>query len=88
MKQLPTEDGREILVLNGGGSFYACQAACPHLDTPLEEGTFDGETLTCYQHLWQWDIESGDPKGPAEAALECYRTKIEDGILFIWRDDG
>lgn len=87
MKALPTEDGMEILVLNGGGTYFACQAVCPHLDTPLEEGMFDGETLTCHQHLWQWDIGSGDPKGLAEAALACYRTKNDNGELYIWCDD-
>jgi len=87
MKQLSTEDGQEVLVLKGDAVFFACQTMCPHLDTPLEEGMFDGETLTCHQHLWQWDIESGDPKGLAEAALKCYRTKSENGSLFIWHND-
>ncbi len=57
------------------------------MDTPLEEGMFDGETLTCHQHLWQWDIATGDPKGLAESPLECLRVKREGGILMVWRDD-
>ena len=87
MKQLEADDGEDVLVLRSGEEFFACQKFCPHLDTPLEEGMFDGETLTCHQHLWQWDIASGDPKGLAESPLECFRVKLEDGRLFLWRDD-
>lgn len=87
MKNLTTEDGEEVLVLRGNEGFFACQTMCPHMDTPLEEGMFDGETLTCHQHLWQWDIATGDAKGLAESPLPCFRTKNENGTLFVWRDD-
>jgi toluene monooxygenase system ferredoxin subunit len=87
MKQLPVEGGEEVLVLRGGDAFFACQRLCPHLDTPLEEGMFDGETLTCHQHLWQWDIATGDPKGLAESPLQCFRVKTENGSVYVWRDD-
>jgi len=87
MKQLPDEGGQDILVLNGGGTYYACNPVCPHLDTPLEEGMFDGKTLTCHQHLWQWDIATGDPQGLAESPLECFRTKTENGSIYVWQDE-
>jgi toluene monooxygenase system ferredoxin subunit len=87
MQQFATEGGDAVLILNGEGTFYACQAICPHMDTPLEEGMFDGETLTCHQHLWQWDIATGDPKGLAETSLECLRVKNEGGTVMVWRDD-
>lgn len=87
MSQLPTEDGEEILVLNSGGEYFACQPYCPHLKTPLEEGMFDGRTLMCHQHFWQWDIATGSPQGPAERRLQCFRVKRENGTLYVWRDD-
>lgn len=87
IKQLAIEDGEEVLVLRGGDAFFACQKFCPHLDTPLEEGMFDGKTLTCHQHLWQWDIATGDPRGLAESPLECFRVKSEGGCVYVWKDD-
>lgn len=87
MKQLPTEDGQEVLVINAGGNYYACQAMCPHLNTPLEEGSFDGQILTCHQHLWQWSIATGDPQGPAESRLQCFRIKTEGRNVYLWQDD-
>jgi toluene monooxygenase system ferredoxin subunit len=87
MKNLTADDGGEVLVLRWGDAVYACQAMCPHMDTPLEEGMFDGQVLTCHQHLWQWDITTGDPKGLAESPLQCFRTKNENGTFFVWRDE-
>ena len=87
MSQLPTEDGEEVLVLNAGGEYFACQPYCPHLETPLEEGMFDGRTLMCHQHFWQWDVTTGNPQGPAESPLQCFRIKRENGTLYVWRDD-
>jgi len=83
LKQFETADGSPVLILNGGTEYYACQAICPHLDTPLEEGMFDGSTLTCHQHLWQWDVATGEPKGLAELPLECFDVKEEHGALYV-----
>lgn len=83
LREVETEDGTNVLVLASGGSYHACQVMCPHMDTPLVEGMFDGETLTCHQHLWQWDIETGDPKGLSEMPLERYDVKDENGTLFV-----
>lgn len=83
MKQFETTDGDAVLLLKAGAQYFACQAVCPHLDTPLEEGMFDGTTLTCHQHLWQWDIESGEPRGLAELPLACFDVKTENGTLYV-----
>lgn len=86
MLQFTAADGTDVLLLSSGSTRYACQAQCPHLDTPLAEGMFDGSTLTCHLHLWQWDIESGDPKGLAELPLACYEVKEEGDILYVQTD--
>ncbi len=83
LKEFATDDGIAVLLLNAGTTYYACQAICPHLDTPLAEGMFDGTTLTCHQHLWQWDIETGEPQGLAEMPLECFEVKNEEGSLYV-----
>ena len=67
LKECEAEGGRKLVVANAGGEFVAFQAMCPHQDVPLCEGLFDGQTLTCHMHLWQWDVKSGAPQGIAEA---------------------
>jgi toluene monooxygenase system ferredoxin subunit len=83
MKSYDTAIGVKVLVVNTGDTFYAYQGQCPHQDVCLDEGFFDGSTLTCHQHLWQWDITTGEAVGLAEAPLERYDLQHEDGEIFV-----
>lgn len=83
MKECQAEGGLKLLVANSGDDYFAYQAICPHQDVSLCEGLYDGCVLTCHQHLWQWDIRTGAPIGLAEAPLEYYEVKVEDGSVYI-----
>jgi toluene monooxygenase system ferredoxin subunit len=83
LKECEAEGGRKLVVANAGGEFVAFQAMCPHQDVPLCEGLFDGQTLTCHMHLWQWDVKSGAPQGIAEAPLERYPLVREGDVLYL-----
>jgi toluene monooxygenase system ferredoxin subunit len=83
MKGFDTELGVRVLVANAGETFHAYQGLCPHQDVCLDEGFFDGTTLTCHQHLWQWDIATGEPLGQAEAPLERYELEHDGGDIFV-----
>lgn len=77
-------NGKSICVLNGGERFFACQATCPHEKFPLCDGVFDGETLTCMEHLWQWSlIDGGDPRGLAETRLEMYPVEVDADTVYL-----
>ena len=46
----------DLCIVNAGDRFFACQASCPHEGVALCEGVFDGEVLTCLEHLWHlWE---------------------------------
>lgn len=83
MKSYDTALGVKVLIANSGDAFYGYQGLCPHQDVCLDEGIFDGATLTCHQHLWQWDITTGDALGMAEAPLERFQIEHEGGDLFV-----
>jgi toluene monooxygenase system ferredoxin subunit len=72
LREFEAEGGLKLVVANAGGEFFGFQAVCPHQDVPLCEGLFDGSTLTCHMHLWQWDVRTGSPLGIAEAPLQRY----------------
>lgn len=82
LKQFEIVAGEKICVANAGDRFFACQAYCPHEGVALCNGVFDGETLTCLEHLWQWNLrEGGGPLGLAEVALKMYDLEIvEDSV--------
>ena len=77
-------DGTEFLVLRGEeDDVLVVPPSCPHMQTPLCEGFFDGALLTCSQHLWQWSVKDGSMQGIAEAPLRVYPSKRENGELSI-----
>jgi toluene monooxygenase system ferredoxin subunit len=76
--------GRSLCVLNGGQRFFACEAACPHEQFPLCEGVFDGESLTCIEHLWQWSlVDGGTPQGLAEKPLQMYPVEVVEDTVYL-----
>jgi toluene monooxygenase system ferredoxin subunit len=60
-------DGEKILVAQSEGEFYA----------------YDGKTFTCHQHLWQWDIATGEPQGLAEAPLISKPIQVNSDELHL-----
>ena len=83
LRECEVEGGLKLVVANAGGEFIGVQAICPHQEVPLCEGMFDGATLTCHMHLWQWDVRTGAPMGIAEAPLERYALVREGDALYL-----
>jgi toluene monooxygenase system ferredoxin subunit len=83
MRGYDIEGGLKVLIANAGDCYYAYQGICPHQEVCLDEGFYDGAVLTCHQHLWQWDISTGEAVGLAEAPLERYEVKVEGGEIFV-----
>jgi toluene monooxygenase system ferredoxin subunit len=74
----------KICVINAGERFFACQAYCPHQGVALCEGALDGETLTCLEHLWRWNLGAGgEPEGLAEKALQMHSIEIEGDVVYV-----
>src|SRR5215475_4884019 len=76
-------DGVGVLVVHTGDAFVAFQAMCPHEAFPLETGIHDGCTLTCLEHMWQFDLRTGAPMGDALEGLKGYPLKEEQGQLYV-----
>ena len=83
-KQCRSPAGTSLCVVNAGDRFFACQAACPHKGVALCDGVFDGDVLTCLEHLWQWSLRSGgEPRGLAEQALEMHEVEVEGDAVYL-----
>ena len=51
--------GKEIVVCNCDGHFYAIDRRCGHMNGPLEMGAIDGTIVTCPMHHVQFDVTNG-----------------------------
>lgn len=74
---------RDVLLVRLGDRVVACPALCPHLEERLAFGFADGNVLTCSKHLWQWDLSTGAPLGPAEKRLPVAPVRIENGKILV-----
>lgn len=52
-------NGKEIVLCNDSGRFYAFDRRCGHTSAPLEMGTLNGYILTCPMHSAQFDTHTG-----------------------------
>ena len=82
MKELGGE-GTSVLMAHTGDAFVAYQAMCPHEAVPLDQGIHDGCVLTCLEHMWQFNLKTGEPQGDAEKGLTGYPLKEERGELYV-----
>ena len=64
MKKVVVE-GKEILLANVGGSFYAVSERCPHMGGHLSEGSIEDGIVTCPRHGSRFDVRTGQAvRGP------------------------
>ena len=83
MKECALEGGTKVLVVNAGGEYFAYQALCPHEAVSLADGAHDGTTLTCLEHMWQFDLRTGAPQGDETCGLTMYPVKQEGSQVYV-----
>jgi toluene monooxygenase system ferredoxin subunit len=75
--------GKKIVLLNVGGEIRAFEDRCPHLGSQLSEGDLDGCTLTCANHLWEFDALTGKGINPGNCQLTVFDTRVREGQIEI-----
>jgi 3-phenylpropionate/trans-cinnamate dioxygenase ferredoxin component len=55
-----TLEGKELLVFNLNGKYYAMPRRCTHLNGDLSQGKFEGNTIQCPRHHAKFDITTGE----------------------------
>ena len=84
MKKI-TVGGKEIIVSNVDGNYFAIDDTCTHSGASLSEGKLDGSIVTCDWHGAQFDCKNGKlVKFPGEIeALKSYKIVIESENIFV-----
>jgi nitrite reductase/ring-hydroxylating ferredoxin subunit len=75
--------GRKLAVFNIGGKLFAIDNSCPHMTSPLHNGSINGKTVVCRLHFWEFDIPTGQSIDPPGHCVVTYPVKIERGIVKI-----
>ena len=78
-------DGKEIVVSNVDGNYFAIDDTCTHSGASLSEGNLEGSTVTCDWHGAQFNCKNGKLiKFPAKIDdLESYNIAVESDNIII-----
>lgn len=73
--------GKEILIANIDGGFYAINNICTHAGGDLSQGTLEGKIVTCPKHKSKFDVTTGKVVSPPKMGL--FHPKIQDELSYI-----
>lgn len=76
-------DGQSIGVFHLKEGWVALSNSCLHRGGPVCAGPWDGDTLTCPWHGYQYDISTGQLLLDRTTALPLYKTEIEAGDIYV-----
>lgn len=75
-------DGAKIVLYNVDGELYATTHTCIHQGGPLGDGLFDGTTITCPWHAWQFDVRTGEAVFDPGRKIACFPVHVDgDDVL-------
>ncbi|HEY8202724.1 MAG TPA: Rieske 2Fe-2S domain-containing protein [Actinomycetota bacterium] len=79
--------GVTLLLYRSGDRVHAIDNRCSHRGGPLNEGTCDGQTVTCPWHGSIFRLSDGSiVRGPAVAKQPSYDVRITDGRVEVRRN--
>jgi nitrite reductase/ring-hydroxylating ferredoxin subunit/uncharacterized membrane protein len=74
--------GYPIVLVRRGETVFALAANCAHQGGPLDQGTVDGEKITCPWHGSTFRITDGSiVNGPTAYPQPAFRTRVLDGRI-------
>lgn len=84
-------DGKEILIANVNGSYYAIGNRCTHAGGDLSQGSLQGNIVTCPKHGAKFDVTTGKVISPPKVGLfhpkikdePSYQVKVENEHILI-----
>jgi 3-phenylpropionate/trans-cinnamate dioxygenase ferredoxin component len=83
--------GKEVLLANLVGSYYAIANKCTHLGGSLSKGFLDGSIVTCPKHGAKFDVKTGQAIADAKIGFikmsvkdeKSYKVKVEGSDIFV-----
>jgi nitrite reductase/ring-hydroxylating ferredoxin subunit len=84
-------EGKEILIANVGGNYYALGNRCTHAGGDLSQGLLEENIVTCPRHHAKFDVTTGKVVSHPKMALfhpkakdePTYQVKVEDENIMV-----
>lgn len=79
-----TVDNKSIAVFrNAEGTLYALGNVCPHAGGQLAEGWMGSRTVTCPQHGWKFELQTGRCATNPDYRVRTYPVREADGQIYV-----
>ena len=78
--------GKEVLLANLDGSYYAIANTCTHAGGSLAKGSIDGSIVRCPRHGARFDLMTG--KAVREAKIGFIKIKVKDDASYTVKVEG
>ena len=79
-----TVDGKEILIANVEGKYYAMGNKSTHRGGDLSKGSLSGKVVKCSRHGAKFDVTTGEVvAGPAKKSEPTFEAKVEGKNILI-----
>ncbi len=76
--------GKEVLLVNLGGNYFAIGNRCTHMNCMLSDGKLDGDKVHCACHGSIFDAKTGNVvKGPARNPEPSFKVRIEGDQVLV-----
>jgi len=72
--------GKEILIVNVNGNYYAIDNKCTHSGGDLSKGVLEGNVVTCPNHHAKFDVTSGKLVSPPKIGF--FHPKAKDELSY------
>ncbi len=77
-------EGREIVIFNIAGQFFAIADICTHDDGPLGDGDLEGYNIVCPRHGGEFDVRTGKAvQLPVVVDVPAYPVQVVDGMIQV-----
>ncbi|MBT4770766.1 MAG: nitrite reductase small subunit NirD [Rhodospirillaceae bacterium] len=81
---IETGESKIALFRTSEDEVFALKDECPHKKGPLSQGIVHGKRVTCPLHNRVLELEDGAVIAPDVGCAQPYRTKNENGKIFIF----
>jgi nitrite reductase/ring-hydroxylating ferredoxin subunit len=86
-----TVNGKEVLLANVDGFYYAIANKCTHAGGSLARGVLKGGIVTCPNHGARFSVKTGEAVGETKIGFgkiktedeECYPVKVEGTDILV-----
>ncbi len=79
-------NGKDVLLSNVDGTYYAITNKCTHLGGSLGKGVLENGIVTCPRHGAQFDVRTGKAVGQAKIAF--LKMSVRDEVSYTVKVEG